>query len=151
VLNILQNILYWWVLNDNECSESFFRKKFNMFWNILYHWDVKVLNIFVNIINWQVSNVLNISQKIIYQWDANVLSIFGDIICDSRVFQISSKNIFNKWGSIICKHNVRWHHVSQLKANAFCSYRKKWMKTKHISLYPGLVLPSLEWWSLIGR
>jgi hypothetical protein len=29
-----------------------------------------------------------------------------------------------QWRSIICKHNVRWHHVSQLKASVYCSLQK---------------------------
>jgi len=31
----------------------------------------------------------------------------------------------SQWRGIICKHNARWHHASQLKAIAFCFFAKK--------------------------
>ncbi len=42
------------------------------------------------------------------------------------------------WGGIICKHNARWHHVSRLKASAFCSLRKKTVVSKIYQLIAGI-------------
>jgi hypothetical protein len=33
--------------------------------------------------------------------------------------------MFIKWKRISCKQNVRWQHLSQLKASAFFSLKKK--------------------------
>jgi hypothetical protein len=44
-----------------------------------------------------------------------------------------------QWGGIICKHNVRWHHESQLKASTICSFRKTTMHVnKTHQLIPGI-------------
>jgi len=56
-----------------------------------------------------------------------------------------------QWGSIIFKHNPRWLQVSKLKASAvYNSFWKHLMHTKHVSLNPGKVLASGEWWGLIS-
>ncbi len=40
--------------------------------------------------------------------------------CHKKITAVTYK----QWRSIISKPNARWHHVSRLKASAFCSLQK---------------------------
>jgi hypothetical protein len=50
---------------------------------------------------------------------------FGQKPFGRETFVRSTQLWLRQWGSIICKNNARWHHWPQLKANPFCSLRKK--------------------------
>ncbi len=83
-------------------------------------------------------SVLQISTKIVSCHTADTKrvkqEVNGTVILPPLVFPGSMEN---------CKQNARWQHVSQLKASAFFSLKKKTLVVKkHYNLYLGLVTPS---------
>ena len=59
-----------------------------------------------------------------------------------------SKYLNLKLGSIRCKHNIRWQHLSQIKDKSLL-LDNFWGegKSKCNRLHPGPVLSSLSWWN----
>ncbi len=56
----------------------------------------------------------------------------------------------SQWKRINRKQGARWQHLSRLKAGAFFSLQKKFVRCmKCNNLYLGLVTPSSGWWSPI--